>query len=167
MANKYHPVHAINRYLWSRIEEEGILNKADYEGMVPIVPIEETPDLLTVIQGQEGISTRPYIVYTWNKVNTGQMWFMKTHQVAYSVRSPVDLGSLINLFEHEFEQYDKSAQKVNSYLSTLPDINGILHPLRKWKFQYISVSTLGGGLPAESENGVNEALITITATFTG
>lgn len=163
-----HPVHAINRYLWSRIEAEGILSKNDYKGagmtvgMTPIVPVEETAELLNIIDAQTGIGSRPYVVYTWGRINTGQMWFIKTHQIAYSIRSADDvkMGQLINLFEHEFERYDESARKVNGFMQTAPAA------LKKFSFKHISLGNISGPLPAESENGENEALITITAAFT-
>lgn len=163
-----HPAHAINRYLWSRIEAEGILSRNDYKGagmttgMIPIVPVKETAELITVIESQDGIGSRPYIVYTWNRINTGQMWYLKSHQIAYSVRSAdqVKMGQLLNLFGKEFERYDESARKVNSYLQTAPAA------LKRFGFKWINLSQISGPLPSESENGEDEALVTITAAFT-
>lgn len=166
--NNVHPVHAINRYLWSRIEAEQILKRDDYKtagmtvGMIPIVPVEETAELITIIESQSGISSRPYVVYTFSRINTGQMWYMKSHQIAYSIRSSDDykMGQLVNLFEHEFERYDESARRVNTYMQASPAA------LKKFSFKHISLQQVSGPLPAESENGENEALVTITATFT-
>lgn len=166
--NNVHPAHAINRYLWSRIEANGILSRNDYKGpgmttgMIPIVPVKETAELITVIESQDGIGSRPYMVYTWNRTNTGQAWFLKSHQIAYSVRSAdqVKMGQLLNLFEHEFERYDESAQRVNAYLQTAPPA------LKRFGFKWINLSQISGPLPSESENGEDEALVTITAAFT-
>lgn len=174
--NNVHPVHAINRYLWSRIEFEQILKKDEYRasgmtvGMTPIVPVEETAELISVIESQEGITSRPYIVYTFSRVNTGQMWFMKTHQIAYSIRSTDDykMGQLVNLFEREFERYDESARRVNRYMQGLPPATAPAPDALKnrFTFKHISLQQVSGPLPAESENGENEALVTIAATFT-
>lgn len=166
--NNVHPVHAINRYLWSRIEAHGILSRDNYKaagmttGMIPIVPVKETADLITIIESQAGIGSRPYMVYTWNRVNNNQMWYMKSHQIAYSVRSADDVatGKLLNLFQNEFEKYDESAQRVNAYLQTAPAA------LKRFGFKYINLNQITGPLPSESENGEDEALVTITATFT-
>lgn len=161
----YHPVHAVNRYLWSRIEQENILSKTDYNGLTPIVPVEETPDLITVIESQSGVGSHPYIVYAWNRLSGGSDWYLKTHQIAYAVRSADDdkMRQLINLFEQEFQDYDRAALRLNQFLGTLPDSN----PLKKYQFKHLSLATLGGQLPAEAENGVSESLITVSATFTG
>lgn len=172
--DNYAPVHAINNYLWSRVGNEGgeaILVRDNYKGpgmskgLVPIVPVEEAPDLITIIEGASGITSHPYMIYTWNRINTGDMWFVKTHQIAYSVRSADDrkLGQMINLFAKEFESYDKAAQNVNKHMAGL---SATYDPLKRFKFKHISVSTLSGGLPAESENGVSEALVTLSVTFT-
>lgn len=166
--DRVHPVHAINRYLWSRIEAEDILKKDDYKeagktvGMIPIVPVKESPELIRIIDSQPGITSRPYIVYAFSRINTGQMWFVKSHQIAYSVRSADDnkMGQLVNLFEREFEKYDESARNVNAFMQSAPV------SLKKYNFKHISLSQISGPMPAESENGEDEALITITAAFT-
>lgn len=165
MSNVF-PVHAVNRYLWTRIEAHGILSKANYNGLVPIVPVEETPDLLTIIDAQPGVGSHPYIVYAWNKINgNGTEWYLKTHQIAYAVRSADDdkMRQLINLFEQEFQDYDRAALRANQFLDGLPAGN----VLKNFQFKHINLSALGSQLPAEAENGVSESLITVSATFTG
>jgi len=172
--NNVHPVHAINRYLWERIASEGILDRNNYKGpgmttgMIPVVPVEETADLITIIESQAGITSHPYIVYTWNRINTGQMWYLKSHQIAYSVRSTdqVKMGQLVNLFEREFERYDESARNVNRYLQTAQTTPPVPALLKKYSFKYINLTQISGPMPAEAENEENEALITITAAFT-
>lgn len=161
--DKIHPAHAINKFLWSRIESEGILSKVNYNGWVPIVPVEETPEFLEIIDAQPGILSHPYIVYSWSRVNTGQAWFMKTHNIAYSIRSADDdkTGQLINLFEREFQDYDSAAQRVNAFIETS---GAASH--KRYRFTHIFVQILGAQLPAGSENGVNEALVTISASYT-
>lgn len=170
MATSNLPVHGLNKYLWSRIEAEGIMKKTDYAlpdlpgGIVPIVPIEETPDLIRIIDAQAGIGSKPYIVYTWSKENTGPDWFMKTQQVAYAIRSGDDLKlrQLINLFEDLFQDYELAAYRVNQYVY----LNGT-NANKEYTFKTISITTLGGQMPAEREAGVNESLITIRITYTG
>lgn len=165
-----HPAYAINKFLWAQIETEGIMAKTDYAtpqlpaGIVPIVPVQETPELLQVIESQQGIRSLPYIVFTWSKINTGQAWFIKTHEIAYAIRSADDLKmrKLINLFDELFKDYDMAAHRVNAYVQA----NGLASH-KAYHFKTISVSTLGGQMPTESENDVNESLITIRATFSG
>lgn len=175
MIDNYAPVHAINSYLWSKAGNEtggeGILIRDNYKGagmtkgLIPIVPVEEAPDLITIIEGTSGIASYPYMVFTWSRTNTGPEWYLKTHQIAYSIRAADEkkLGQLVNLFSREFESYDKAAQKVNAYMAGL---SASFNPIKRFKFKYINIQTLGGGLPSESENGVSEALVTLSATFT-
>lgn len=158
-----HPAHALNRYLWTRIEAEGILAKTNYSGLVPIIPVEETPEFITVIEAQPGITSYPYIVYSWSRINTGQMWFHKSHNVAYSIRSADDykMGQLLNLFEREFQDYDAAARRVNAWIGA----NGsVAH--KKYNFTHINVQVLGAPMPSESEAGVSEALVTLSVNYT-
>jgi hypothetical protein len=164
-----HPVHAINRFLWDRISTDGILSKTDYttaefpQGIVPIVPVEETPVLMGIIDAQAGVGSLPYIVYTWSKVPGGQDWFIKEHEVAYALRSADNTKTrrLLNLFENLFEDYDQAAHRVNAYNMT----NGS-QPLKRFHFKEIHLSMLGSQMPAEREAGVNEALISIRVKYT-
>jgi len=168
MASNYrnlHAVHALNRYLWSRIEAEGIMQKITYQGtqLTPIVPVEETPTLLTAIDAQAGVGNLPFIVYNWTKIDNGQLWMIETNEIAYAIRSSNDIvmRQLINLFDDEFRDYDDSAQRVNLYLMGLPPTK-----LQEFDFKTISVSSLGGQMPVTEENGQNEAIISVRATFT-
>ena len=164
-----HPVHAINRYLWNRIEAEGILSKTDYAtatmpgGIVPIVPVRETPELMTLIDSLPGVSSRPFIVYTWAKINTGQDWFMKTHEIAYAIRSDDDtkLAQLMNLFQALFESYDLAAQRVNAFVNSA---GAASH--RQFHFKHISIASISEQMPGEQENAPNESIITLRATYT-
>jgi hypothetical protein len=161
--DKIHPVHAVNRYLWSRIKGEGLLTEANYSGLVPILPVEETPEFLTIIDSQPGIQSYPYIVYSWSRVNTGQAWFHKSHNIAYSIRSSDDdkMGQLLNLFEKTFQDYDSAAIRLNEFIAT----NGSATH-KRYNFTYINIQVLGAPMPAESENGVSEALVTISVNYT-
>lgn len=159
------PVHAINKYLWSRVGQAGeaILNSADYEGWIPIVPIKDTPDLYTIIERHDGIQSLPYIVYTWSRANQGGEWYMETHEIAYSIRSgdQKKMGQLIKIFNQEFRDYDRAAQRVNAFVS----VNGTPGQ-KQYEFKHINITSLGAAMPADTENGVDESLIIISATFT-
>ena len=165
-----HPVHAINKFLWSRIEAEGILKKTDYAttqlpgGIVPIVPVRETPDLMAIIDAQSGVSSRPYIVYTWAKINTGQNWFMKTHEIAYALRSDDDvkLAQLMNLYEDLFEDYDQAAHRVNAFVIASGSAGH-----KQFDFKHISIASISEQMPGEAEGAPNESIITLRATYTG
>lgn len=156
------PVHAVNRYLWTRIEAEGIMTKTNYSGLTPIVPVEEIPELLEVIDAQPGVQSFPFIVYSWSRINNGQAWWVKTHNIAYSIRSTDDdvMGKLINLFEREFQDYDAAARRVNTFVAT----NGTALQ-KRYRFTSINVQVLGAQMPAGSEQGASEALVTIAASY--
>lgn len=167
--SKLVPAHAINRYLWSRIEANSILSKNNYKVpnstimLTPIVPVEEIPELLQVIDSQPGVASYPFIVYSWSRINNGQAWWLKTHNVAYSIRSTDDdaMATLINLFETEFEDQDIAARRVNEYIATLPANS----PLRRFRFTTINIHVLGSQMPAGTDTGANEALVTIAVSY--
>lgn len=162
-----HPAHAIRHYLWSRIEEEGILDRLNYvspdvpEGLIPIVPVEEDTELMKIIDAQPGVGSYPYIVYTWNRISGGPAWFLKTHEISFAIRATDDvkMRQLINLFDNAFEDLDAAARRVNEYIATGPEV------FRRYHFKYIMLMSLGSQGPAESENGVKESLVIIRANF--
>jgi hypothetical protein len=164
--NAIFPVHAINSYLWKRITDEGILTTIPYNGIEirPIVPVQQLPVLAEAIDAMPGVHSYPFLVYNWTQINTGDMWFVKTHEIAYSLRSDDDnkTSLLIDLINKEFEKYDESAKPVNDYIASIDP------PARfaKFHFKYISVSTLGGQLPTTEQNGPSEAIIILRAAFT-
>lgn len=183
MASNYrrvHPVHALNRYLWAKIidprtDEEilagapnpgALMQTIPYNGvnLTPIVPIEETPTLITAIEAQAGMGSMPFIVYNWTKVDNGQMWFVEAHEIAYSIRTSDDtvMRQLINLFDDLFKKYDESAQRVNAFLER----TNAPASLRQFYFQSINISTLGGQMPTDTEDGANESLISLRVIFT-
>lgn len=165
-----HPVHAINKYLWAQIEAEGILKKTDYAstqmpgGIVPIIPVRETADFMTLIDSLSGVASRPYIVYTWAKINTGVQWYMKTHQIAYAIRSDDDtkLAQLMNLFEKLFQDYDTAAIRLNAYVQA-----GTVVSHKAFQFKYISIDSISEQEPGEAENAPNESIITLRIQYTG
>lgn len=161
--DKIQPAHAINRYLWSRIEAAGILSKTNYSGLTPIIPVEETPEFMTVINAQPGVTSHPYIVYSWSRGTSGQTWFLKNHNIAYSIRSSDDdkMGQLLNLFEQEFLSYDAAAHKVNAFIAASGST-----AQKRFNFTHIYIQVLGAPMPTESENGDSEALVTISVNYT-
>lgn len=161
--DKIHPVHAINRFLWSKIESEDILSKSNYSGLVPIIPVQETPEFITIIEAQPGVVSHPYLVYSWTRVSTGQAWFLKQHNIAYSIRSADDdkTSQLLNLFERELQDYDMAARRVNTFVS---EFGSPAH--RRFSFTHINVQVLGAPQPSGSENGVSESLVTLNVNYT-
>lgn len=169
MTTRIHPAHALRHYLWNAIETEGILSKADYispatpvDGLIPVVPVEEEPDLMKAIESQIGVTSRPYIVYTWTKIPTGQTWFLKTHHITFAIRSTDDvkMGQLINLFESLFQDFDEAARRVNDYIALGPDA------FKRFTFKVIETREMGSQGPSMVENGVKEAIVILRATFT-
>lgn len=159
------PVHAINSYLWKRITDEGILTTIPYNGIHirPIVPVEEVPTLMQAIDAMPGIKSYPFFVYNWTRINIGDMWFIKSHEIAYSLRSDDDSATaqLIDLIDKEFQDYDIAARRLNEYISSLGST-----VYSNFDFKYISLSTIGGPMPTEDENGPKESIITLRVSFT-
>lgn len=170
--NNLYPAVAINRFLWSQIEQAGIVDsngqpimvRSNYGGNIPIIPVEETPEFMTIMDQQGGIRSFPYIVYTWTRVNPGVQWYLKQQELAYAIRSTDDnaIRQLLNLFETLFQDYDVAAQRVNSFTSG----PGGRESHRRYHFKYIHLTTLGGPMPAETENGPNESLVGLRIGYT-
>jgi hypothetical protein len=163
--NNLYPAVAVNRMLWAAIEAENIMTKADYSGLIPIIPIEESPDFMTIIDQQGGIGSRPYIVYTWSKVPGNENWFIKSHEIAYAIRSTDDdkTRRLLNLFENLFQDYDAAAQRLNAF--NYSPAGREAHTI--YDFKWIHLTTLGGPMPSEEENGPNESIIGLRVGYTG
>lgn len=164
--NALFPVHALNKYLWDKIVENDILTTVPYQGvgLVPIVPVEEVPVLMQAIDSLPGVASYPFIVYNWTRVNVGQQWFVKVHEIAYALRSDDNdkTSLIIDLFDKEFEDYDQAAQRVNQYIAGLPQPTR----LSAFSFKYINISTLGGPLPADDQNSPKESVVTLRVAFT-
>lgn len=191
MENKTIPaVFGLNRVLWAAIVQSGIIpNTSNYNGLIPIIPVQEEPQFISAMDSQPGIGSFPYIVYSWH-TNTidAVSWYKTTDMVTYKVyaNDQTALRKLVLLITDLFKRYDESAAVVNTYIARKylittsgttggpdaqlpaaqdgPDIPG--YEYRRYHYNYISVVSSSGGSPQTSENDPNTALINLRVNYT-
>jgi hypothetical protein len=174
MANNGIPgVYAPIKYLWAQIQAEGILNDShgnpifDYKGLVPIIPIQDEPALLQAIGESDGVSSAPYIVYTWYSNGIDSDWFITYDTIVFTVKSQ-DLTiarKLILLMKTLFRRYDESATAVNDFVSKT-NFGAYDADYKAYGYTYISVWALTGGLPGTVDLEPVHATVTIRVGFT-
>lgn len=176
-------VFGLNRVLWAQINELGILDKANYGGLIPIIPVQEAPQFIAAMDGQEGIMSWPYIVYNWytNTIDATS-WYKQTDTVTYTIYA-IDqkkLRDLVLVVMDMFKRYDDSAQVVNSYIRRaypptspggIPDqfVDGPQYggyEYRCYHYNYIYVVSANSSAPQTAENDPAKATITLRVNYT-
>jgi hypothetical protein len=176
-------VFGLNKYLWDKLStsvegNDPILNPADYAGLIPIVPLQEVPQLLQAIDSIPGITSVPYITYLWYTNGfTADSWYQPTDTVIYTIYATDQkrLRQIVLMATRLFKQFDKSAQAVNSFITSAypapvpPAVDGPSasgYQYRAYSYNYISVSASTGGVPVGLENDAIPASITVRVNYT-
>lgn len=152
--------HGIRRFLWAALVANGIVDPADYNGLVPIVSVQETGELVKEI---EMIGNPAYMIYNWTTDSDSEDWWLETDQIVFLVYSPNrdEIRKIVNFMHNIFKRYDQSAAAVNKYIDSLETPR-----LSHFNYHSISVSTSGAPLPVEAEGGRSEAMVSIRVTYT-
>jgi hypothetical protein len=157
-------VYGLNKYLWAKIKEKGILNEANYGGLIPIIPNQEVAGLRQAIDAAPGIGGNGFIVYSWYTNGYGQNWFEPIDTVIYRIEATngKELRQLILLTIDAFKRYDDSAVAINDFIqgSTLGD---------EYKaYNYLSVYTAAAqaGSPNSLEDEPMQATVTVRVQYT-
>lgn len=160
-------VFAVNKYLWQQIETEEILDKANYDGLVPIIPIQESAPFVQAMEEQAGIGQFPFIVYSWysNGIDANS-WYKMTDTVVYTIYSTdqTKLRQLVLLMLKHLKRYDESAQAVNRFVSRVnPPLSA---EYLAYDYKTIWVAASQSGQPSGLENDPNTATVTVRVTYT-
>jgi hypothetical protein len=164
MGSKIPAVFAVNRYLWSRILADGILDPDNYDGLIPLVPIQESAPFIQAMEEQSGIGQFPFIVYSWYANGIGSSdWYKQTDTFIYTIYSTdqAKLNQLVLLLTNHLKRYDDSAAAVNRFKATLENPEYALYD-----YKSISIAAINGGSPTGLENAPNAATITVRAQYT-
>ena len=110
----------VTKYLWSRLISSGVIVAADYivpelgVTLVPIVPVQEVPELAN------HIDAKPYIVYsvmtTASDVGNGDEWWFERDELTLAVYAP-NIGKLqeiTNCIKASFRKYDQTARQIEA-----------------------------------------------------
>lgn len=104
------PVYALNAYVWKLLETNLGWTKKSYNGIVPIVPASQQPELLQTGQ--------TFLVYGSAKTSAGHLYSLKGETVSYTVygTSVAQINRVINLLTDVFDRQDEAAADINYWL---------------------------------------------------
>lgn len=149
-------VHAVNAFLWSRLEKDLGWSKKNYGGTTPI---------LTPQQSQQfNDSGFPYITYTYRTSN-GANIYIQEESIAYVIHSSKEenIRQAMRLMQFYFTSLDDSATVVNQFLSTDPSV----YPgFKEFDFKAISAPAITGASPTDQEGGIQDATASLFITYT-
>lgn len=142
------PVYLLRAYAWALLKANTKMRESDYNGLTPIVPVAEEPDIMEF--------DKPYLVYGYALDSTGGLYARKTGSMSMAVYSANfrELTTILNVLTTAFERQDEAARDVNNFTGKTPGFVGI-------RFGTISVGFVEGGTPEDSEGGRQSGLINI------
>lgn len=176
MANNVPPVYGINQYLWAQLGPNGPSDRKvfgdDYGTLVPIIPLGEAPQFLQAIDEKPGISSLPYIVYTWytNGYNC-DAWYKPTDTVIYTIYAPSvgKVNQIVLGLTDLLKRYDLSAESVNHFIQTYTNSltgNPLPDEYKAYNYSYISVASATGGVAPNEENAPIAATVVLRVNYT-
>lgn len=162
-------VFGLNKYLWAKLTQEGVLTASDYttpDGLVltPIVPFQEVAQLKQAIDFGAGIGSKPYIVYNHGNNGFDARWFTPVDQILYTIDS-VDGKKLREVFmfvNNLFKRYDESAEAVNRWL----DSSDLGPEYKAYEYKSIQVFAATAGHYTTLEGEPLHATITVRVIYT-
>lgn len=146
---QYDPVYLIRSYIWALLKANFGYKESDYGGLIPIVPVSESPELEQY--------NKPYIVYGYTHDGTEtEQHYCKRGSMSMAIYSTNfgEIAKILNLLVEVFDQEDDAARTVNEYTSTIDAFKGI-------RFGTFSIGFLEGPSPEETEGGRESGLINI------
>lgn len=152
--NKYLPAHILSLYVWELLQQETGMQKVN--GYVPIVPIQETPQLE---------SDKPYIIYAYSESPGNRSFQQKagTFALRFVVPKPADgasqitpLNRMVNTVAQAFQDFDIATEAVNFWSSNFGtgEFVGI-------RFTHLETSYVEQAEPAETEGGPIDGIVNI------
>lgn len=159
-------VFGLNKFLWAKIKEAGILDETNYGGLVPIVPVQETPLLQQAMDEQTGIRSFPFIVYSWYQNGHTQDWFMECDNAVYRINvNPNDgikLRQLVSLINDVCRRWDDSAQALNDWIQA----SNLSQAYKDYDYKYINIQSTQGGQPTDLDHAPITAMVTVKIEYT-
>lgn len=149
--------HAIAAYVWNLVKNELGWSESNYGGLVPVVPVQQQPELNS--------ASGPFIVFGSAIDPVSTMWLIDSETVALTIYSQKisDINKVTGLVVDKLKRYDESAQIVNDFIYTLN--SG--HPAKAFDFKTIRVVGASGPQPSlQVEGGRHDGNIIIKAQYT-
>lgn len=147
--------HVIRDFLYEKLIEQNLIIASDYQGIKPIVPSQEVPEVSNLASG------KPYLVYTYSPSSERDDWWMCGETVSYRVYSDqeTDLRNIVHFMIDLFKRMDDSAADVNEFIDSNPE-----H--RMFDFKWITVMDAIGPEPYDESGGRQASVITIQYMYT-
>lgn len=155
MKAEVQPAHVLIDYLWDLLStnDPETWDKTKYDGLVPIVALNEEPELSEF--------SGPHIVYGYADDGTGTLHARKTGSMTLAIYDNNNrrLGRTMRIITTAFERQDEAARDVNDYSSGIQF--GGVKPYIGLTFAYISIGFAESGAPEEGEDteGGNQAAL--------
>lgn len=142
------PVYLLRSYAWAVLKENTEMDESDYNGLVPVVPVAEEPDIIEF--------GHPYLVYGYALDSTADLQQRKTGSMSMAIYSANfrELTTILTVLTTAFERQDDAAEDINEYTTKIPGFIGI-------RFGSVSIGFVEGGTPEDSEGGRQSGLINI------
>lgn len=162
MASNIPAVFGLNKYLWAKLREAGLMDGAGYGGLIPIIPNQETPLLEQAIDAVGGIKSLPYIVYNWYENSNYEDWFMQCDNVMYRVYAPnlAVLRKIVLLIGDLFRRWDQSAQAANAWVR-----ENLSDEFLDYDYKYINIQSVSAPYNSTAEDQPISQLVTIKVEF--
>lgn len=153
---------------WKKVDTEHGLK-------IPILPVQEQPEVQT--------SDKPYLIYTYDVLSTGDLYQHQIENAIFSIysQSSAVVSATTKLMTRLFNKYDDTARDINRWLHTTqgahnrslqayvtgnPDDDMWIDELRNFRFTTVNVAGVAGQQPAPGEGGRVDSLITIELNYT-
>jgi len=148
----------LRKYIWKRLKETGIFIETDYhsdnlnETIVPILPVQQQPDMSQFLSGKK------HIIYDKIGVSYDTLWLICNEQILFTVYSTdvSEINEIRNFMIDEFRRMDEAARDVN--LS--PGFNS-----EQFKFHSIYVADMSPTEPSEELQGFFSADIILEVKY--
>lgn len=153
-----HPVYALIDYAFAVLQrnDPDTWNKSLYGGLVPIVPLNEEPEL-SEFDG-------PRIIYDFTNTETGTMYFKGRGTVTFAIRDHNyrRMTRAMNILTESFGRFDESAHDVNEFIELNKAQTGVDFNL---SFGHIRVPFAESGTPETEEGGMMVGIVNIAFDY--
>ena len=148
----------LRKYIWNRLVATEIFDPEDYysdnlnETIVPILPVQQQPDLSQFLSGKK------HIIYDKIGVSYDTLWLICNEQILFTVYSTdfSEINEIRNFMIDEFRRMDESAKDLNLSSGFNSD---------KFKFHSIYVSDMSPTEPSEELQGFFSADIILEIKY--
>lgn len=148
-----HPVYALRSYIWALLKanEPTTWKESEYGGLVPIVPLNEEPDL-SEFDG-------PRIIYDFSIGDPGTLYARGRGSMTLAIRDHNyrRLTRTMNIVQAALERNDESARDVNDWIEAFADFD--------ISFGTISIGFAESGTPETEEGGYMVGIVSIDYDF--